>query len=94
MHFSAVSAAALMEMMQKQRDAVGLTLLADNIEEWIPATSNRANIARIYHNLEQLIQGESEYGGTKLSSNLHVLAEQLPNRSLIVLLTDGLAERK
>ncbi|MEC7158882.1 MAG: DUF58 domain-containing protein, partial [Bacteroidota bacterium] len=52
----------------------------------------RANIARIYHNLEQLIQGESEYGGTKLSSNLHVLAEQLPNRSLIVLLTDGLAE--
>ena len=27
-----------MEMMQKQRDAVGLTLLADNIEEWIPAT--------------------------------------------------------
>ena len=92
MHFSAVSAAALMEMMQKQRDAVGLTLLADKIEEWIPATSNRANIARIYHNLEQLIQGESEYGGTKLSSNLHVLAEQLPNRSLIVLLTDGLAE--
>ncbi len=85
-------AAAFIEMLRKQRDAVGLTLFADNIEVHTPAKSNLSHQKLLFSNLENLLQKNKP--GTNKTTNaiaaLHQVAENIHKRSLVIIFSDML----
>lgn len=89
--FSAYSAAALIHLFRKQRDAVGLTVF-DNAP--ILHTDQRlsvTHIQRLYGELSQLIVSPSDSSvlrGTSIADTLHQVSEQLHTRSLVILFSD------
>jgi uncharacterized protein (DUF58 family) len=89
--FSIYSAAVLMELFKRQRDAVGLTMFQDQIVfNAKPATSN-AHLQRLYHQLEQWLDQDwkaHEQWKTDVVQTLHQLAEESSRRSLTVLFSD------
>ena len=55
MGFSVYAAAALINLMHKQRDAVGLTFFDDKIEKFVAPKSSTLHMHHLYQNLEELI---------------------------------------
>lgn len=90
MKFSIYSAASLIELLRKQRDAVGLTTIADKITLHTPAKSSMAHHRYLYVELESLLRdyAENNKEGTNFIQQLHDVAELCPKRSLIILFTD------
>src|SRR5690606_18777050 len=88
--FSALAAAALSEMMRRQRDAVGLTVFSDKIELHTPAKGNPAHRNFILHYLENLIRfDESKKNKTSGTAEmLHQLAEMIHKRALVIIFSD------
>ena len=91
--FSILAAAVLVELLHRQRDAFGLSLLSAGIEQYIPARSNEAHRQHIFGVLDKLLGDsvtESLSYPTDLPEALHLTAEQLHRRSLVILFTDAL----
>jgi uncharacterized protein (DUF58 family) len=87
--FAIHSCAALIELFRRQRDAVGLSVFADELESHIPAKSSGAHMRMIYHELEQLLDEVGEQRkGTSTVEALHQIAEASPRRSLVVVFSD------
>ena len=91
--FSVYAAATLIELLHRQRDAFGLTLISDGIDSNTPCRSNTAHQQYLYTELEHLLQpvnpSHHSHLTSNLSSSLHLLAEQLHRRSLVVIFTDA-----
>ncbi|QNM84454.1 DUF58 domain-containing protein [Polaribacter pectinis] len=85
--FSAVAAAALMEIFKKQRDAVGLSIYADSYEYYAPEKGSERHRKMLLHQLEQLMVSESN-ATTDTYKYLHEIAEKIHRRSLIFVFTD------
>ena len=89
--FSVESAAALVELLKRQRDAVGLSLFSDQIDLHTPARSNSAHHRMLFHNLEELVDSPPDLSkGTSAIDSLHEIAEATHRRSLIILFSDML----
>jgi uncharacterized protein (DUF58 family) len=90
--FSVYCAAAFVEMLRKQRDAVGLTLFSDQVELHTPSKSSITHQKLLYSNLERLLQ--SKKPTTNKSTNainaMHQVAENIHKRSLVIILSDML----
>lgn len=76
--------AALSYLLLKQFDAVGLTLFNDQVVEHIPPRSKASHFQHILHGLANI----SPKGTTRISEVLEGLAERLPRRSLLILVSD------
>lgn len=89
--FSIYSAAILIELFKRQRDAVGLTMFQDQIVfNAKPATSN-AHLQRLYLHLENSLDAQwkaDDHWKTDIVQTLHQLAEESSRRSLTVLFSD------
>ncbi|QTD36907.1 DUF58 domain-containing protein [Polaribacter batillariae] len=85
--FSAVAAAALMEIFKKQRDAVGLSIYAASYEYYAPEKGSERHRKMLLHQLEQLLISESN-ATTDTYKYLHEIAEKIHRRSLIFVFTD------
>ena len=85
--FSAVSAASLMEVLKRQRDAVGLSIYADSYEYYAPEKGSERHRSMLLYQLEQLLVSKSN-ASTDTYKYLHEIAEKLHRRSLIFLFTD------
>lgn len=90
--FSVYSSAALIELMRRQRDAVGLDVFDDDIVVHIPAKLSQVHINRLYTELEKLIlpYNKSKKNTTDATACLHKIAEMTHKRSLIVIFSDML----
>lgn len=86
--FSALAAASIINLLKKQRDAFGLTLFAEDIELQTPAKSTMVHQKFIYHQLEFYLQQADHHKRTKLVENLHIIADSIPKRAMIVLFSD------
>lgn len=88
--FSIYAAAALMYMMKRQRDAVGLHVFSDGIELATPVRSNPVHHKNIYVELEKLLQPitSKTHKTTNTSESLHLIAEKIHKRSLVVIFSD------
>jgi len=88
--FSVYAAAALMELLKGQRDAVGLTLFDADIYKHYPARSNPTQQKLIYHELEELLSKTeiSESSSTQSARALDQVAEIIHTRSLVVIFSD------
>ena len=85
--FSAVAAAALMEILKRQRDAVGLSIYSDTYEYYAPEKGSDRHRNMLLHQLEQLLVSEST-ASTETYKYLHEIAEKIHRRSLIFVFTD------
>jgi len=94
--FSVYTAAALIYLMRKQRDAVGLTLFSDEIEFHSSPRISSVNAEVMYGKLSELIQPENE--GLRKTTNttqvLHQIAENIHKRSLVIIFSDMLDSSK
>ena len=85
--FAALAAAALMEILKKQRDAVGLSIYADTYEYYAPEKGSERHRKMILNQLENLLTSTST-ATTETYRYLHEIAENIHRRSLIFLFTD------
>lgn len=85
--FSAVASASLMEILKRQRDAVGLSIYSDKYEYYAPEKGSERHRKMLLHQLEKLMVSNSK-STTETYQYLHEIAEKIHRRSLIFLFTD------
>jgi len=91
--FSAVAAASLIEILKRQRDAVGLSIYSDSYEYYAPEKGSERHRKMLIYQLEQLLISASKKT-TETYQYLHEIAEKIHRRSLIFLFTDMLQTSK
>ena len=86
-YFSVYAAAAIIQMLKQQRDAVGLTLFSNQIDFHSRAKSNNVHIKLLMNELEKLlVQYDIEHKQTtNVIDNLHEIAERIHRRSLVII---------
>jgi uncharacterized protein (DUF58 family) len=85
--FSAVAAASLMEILKRQRDAVGLSVYSDTYEYYAPEKGSERHRKMLLNQLEEVLVSESKHA-TETYQYLHEIAQNIHRRSLIFLFTD------
>jgi uncharacterized protein (DUF58 family) len=88
--FSVYAAAAIIELLKTQRDAVGLSLFADKLDIHTPARSSAVHHKLLYSELEKLLQPitADTKKQTSAITALHQIADAIHKRSLVVLFSD------
>jgi uncharacterized protein (DUF58 family) len=86
--FSVLASAVLMNLLKKQRDAVGLSIYSDTYEYYAPEKGSDRHHRMLLNQLENLIQNKKETKPTDTVTFLHQIAEKIHRRSMIVLFTD------
>ena len=94
--FSIHAAAALIYLLKKQRDAVGLTFFSDKVELHTQAKSNPAHQKMLFAELEKLLSDSSKNDLKKsfTANALHEIAESIHKRSLVIIFSDMLESGK
>ena len=86
--FSAIAAASLMNLMKKQRDAVGLTLFSDRVNFQSDTRSASSHFRMLLNELETVMNAKPVQTSTDVVNVLHEMAEKIHRRSLIILFSD------
>lgn len=88
--FSIDAAAAMIYMMRKQRDAVGISLFGEGLHLHTPCKSSVTHQRYLFSELEKFLFNYSKEKkvGTNIVQSLHHIAEQTHRRSLIVIFSD------
>ena len=81
-------AALLASVFLKQGDAVGLVQMNASVTGWLPARSNPAQLPRI---LEALYETRPD-GESNPATAMHEIAERLPKRGVVFLISDWLSD--
>ena len=84
LEYTQILAASLGYLMLKQQDAVGLTLFDDRIRVNIPARSKRSHLNIILSQMQNIQAGPE----TAIAPVLHITAEAIKKRGLIILISD------
>lgn len=94
--FSVYVAAALIYLMRRQRDAVGLTLFSDQIEFHTTPRLSSVNAETMYNRLAEQIRPEKAQlrKATNTTDVLHQIAESIHKRSLVIIFSDMLDSSK
>lgn len=88
LRFSAVAAAALMNLLQRQRDAFGLSMFDDELKVHTKAKSSTTHYRLLLTYLDQAMSDSSHQRTTEASKALHQIADTIHKRSLVVVFTD------
>ncbi|MBS7787175.1 DUF58 domain-containing protein [Flavobacterium sp. CYK-55] len=86
--FSVLASAVLMNLLKKQRDAVGLSVYSDNYEYYAPEKGSDRHHRMILDKLENMLQKPTVTKTTDTVTFLHQIAEKIHRRSMIILFTD------
>ncbi len=86
--FSVLASAALANMLQKQRDAVGLVTFSDTIETQTECKSTTTHLQKVFRELEHVLNREKKNQTTSVVNTLHLIADKIHTRSLVVIFSD------
>ncbi|MDT0641234.1 DUF58 domain-containing protein [Zunongwangia sp. F363] len=86
--FSALASACIMQMMKRQRDAVGLSVYSDEFEFYAPEKGSERHHHMLLNTLNDLLVNKPRGKATDTYTYLHQIAEKLKKRSLVFLFTD------
>lgn len=86
--FSILASAVLMNLLKKQRDAVGLSVFSDKYEYYAPEKGSDRHHRMLLNILEGLLENPKEAKQTDTITYLHQIAEKMHRRSMIILFTD------
>jgi len=85
--FSVVASASLMEILKRQRDAVGLSIYSDKNDYYAPSKGSDRHRRMLLAQLDELLNNSSKKT-TDTYKVLHEISEKIHKRSLIFLFTD------
>ncbi|MCF0058077.1 DUF58 domain-containing protein [Dyadobacter sp. CY356] len=88
MTFSLMAAASLTYLLQRQKDAVSLCTFSDAIEIQTAVKSTPSHVHKIMQELNGLLQKSRPLQKTSVASIIHLLAEKIHKRSLVVIFSD------
>lgn len=90
--FAIDSAAALIYLMRKQRDAVGVSLFDETLRLHTPCKSSMTHHRFLFAELEKYLRDyqPSEIAKTNVVDALHAVAQQVHRRSLVIIFSDML----
>ena len=88
--FSALASASLMQILKKQRDAVGLSVYSDVLEFYSPEKGSERHHQMLLNSLDELVSKKPVNSNTNTYKFLHQIAEKIHRRSLIFVFTDML----
>lgn len=86
--FSVLASAVLMNILKKQRDAIGLSVFSDSYEYYSPEKGSDRHHRMILNALENLLEKPKVQKTTDTIKFLHQIAEKIHRRSMIILFTD------
>ena len=86
--FSVLASAVLMNILKKQRDAVGLSVFSDSYEYYAPEKGSDRHHRMLLNTLENLITPARKQKNTDTITYLHQIAQKIHRRSMIILFTD------
>jgi len=86
--FSVLASAVLMNLLKKQRDAVGLSVYSDTYEYYAPEKGSDRHHRMLLSKLEELLNIPKQSKETDTVKFLHQIAEKIHRRSMIVIFTD------
>ena len=91
--FSVYASAVLIELLHRQRDAFGLTIFSNHIDQHTQCRSNAVHQRYLLDILEKLLQpvdaDKRTMRQTSIADAIHQTAEQLHRPSLVVIFTDA-----
>ena len=87
-HYAAAVAASLAHLLLQQQDAVGLAVFDETLRTYLPASASANQLKNMVHALDQIDPREK----TSLEPICHSLAEKIPRRGLVCLISDLFAD--
>ena len=88
LEYGATLAGALHVLMARQRDATGLVLFDRDVTALVAPKSTRAHVQTLLARLSGLLEDGESGTETSPSRALHHVAERVPRRSLVVVISD------
>lgn len=86
--FSVLASAVLMELLKRQRDAVGLSIYSDTYEYYAPEKGSGRHHRMLIGKLEGILGTPANTKTTDTTTFLHQIAQKMHRRSMIILFTD------
>lgn len=86
--FSVYAAAALILLLKKQRDAFGLSLFNESLTTHTPCKSSTNHQKIIFNYLENCLNQTPAKQKTNATESLHLIAERIHKRSLVIIFSD------
>lgn len=88
--FSIYAAASIIQLLRRQRDAVGLSIFSDEIEKHTQARSSTVHHKYLFTELEKMLAPlpVETKKSTHAAEALHFIAENIHKRSLVVVFSD------
>jgi uncharacterized protein (DUF58 family) len=86
--FGVLAIAALMNVLKRQRDAVGLSVYSDSYNYYSPEKGSERHHQMLLAKLSEISQETKPAQQTETYTYLHLIAEKIKRRSLIFLFTD------
>ncbi|MFN8310140.1 MAG: DUF58 domain-containing protein [Chitinophagales bacterium] len=88
LRFSVYAAAALINLLKRQRDAAGLSIFSDEVKVNTTARSSTKHQQMLYSQLGQLLQAKALNSKTQAAKCLHQIAETIHQRSMVIIFSD------
>lgn len=88
LRFSALAAASLMNLLQRQRDAFGLSIFNETIETHTNCKSSTTHYRLLLSYLEKILAQPQESKATQAAKALHEIADSIHRRSLVMIFSD------
>ncbi|MFT5738612.1 MAG: hypothetical protein ACJAU2_001623 [Maribacter sp.] len=92
--FGVLAIAALMNVLKKQRDAVGLSIYSNAYHYYAPEKGSERHFQMLLAKLNEVCQETKPTKETATYTYLHQIAEKIKRRSLIFLFTDMFQTQK
>ncbi|MDZ7606683.1 MAG: DUF58 domain-containing protein [Cyclobacteriaceae bacterium] len=94
--FSVMAAATLSFLLQRQRDAFGVTTFSEDIESQTAVKSTNSHLHKVFLNLDNLLQSPDRLKTrrTSIPDVLHLIANSIHQRSLVVIFSDMFDNRE
>ncbi|OYQ38504.1 DUF58 domain-containing protein [Flavobacterium cyanobacteriorum] len=86
--FSVLASAVLMDLLKRQRDAVGLSIYSDIYEFYAPEKGSDRHHRMLLDKLEGVVASPKAAKNTDTVTFLHQIAQKMHRRSMIILFTD------
>lgn len=86
--FSCIAAASVMHLLKKQRDAFGLTIFSDKVEQHSNVKSSSVHNKLLLGQLQNVMNRDPGKKKTAAAACLHEVAEKLHRRSMVVIFSD------
>ena len=88
LRFSSLAAAALMNLLKKQRDAYGLSIFAEDVSVHTRARSSTKHYQLLLSHLDRLINHPHRNRQTAAATALHQIADSIHKRSMVMIFSD------